>query len=449
MAQQNINYGAYPDDPTADPIRIAFEKTQNNFTELYGNLSNVASNVTAISNGAGILTSASTGNVTISAIFSALTVTSNSLFISGTGGYVPLGGNYNRDYTINNAIGALSIDLDQTSNLVCSNIVISNNMSIAGNSIAAANANITLGNITLATGTLLGNVRSTGPEGAIQFASTDGKITGNASLIFDQGNATLETVTVLAVDLISQFRTVAAEVTANRTLAVGVQGNFDMFVANTGIFISRNTTISANTTITGNANISGNLTVGNITATSLGGDGSRIFDINASNIASGTIANARLAGNYAINITGTAASAGTIIQADQPNITTVGNLTALTVDAGIIANSVSLSGNIVANNANLFGNLSVATVTSSANISAQNLNVINAISAQDITVNANITANNVSVNTVAANTVTAIVQLTSLTSDPVTGTGGQMYYNSVIGKFRGYNALTGFWESLN
>ena len=36
MAQENINFGAYPNDINSDAIRTAFEKAQNNFTELYG-----------------------------------------------------------------------------------------------------------------------------------------------------------------------------------------------------------------------------------------------------------------------------------------------------------------------------------------------------------------------------------------------------------------------------
>ena len=35
MAQQNINFGAYPNDPSADDVRTAFEKIQNNFTDIY------------------------------------------------------------------------------------------------------------------------------------------------------------------------------------------------------------------------------------------------------------------------------------------------------------------------------------------------------------------------------------------------------------------------------
>ena len=35
MAQQIINIGAAPDDNTGDPIRTAFDKSNQNFTELY------------------------------------------------------------------------------------------------------------------------------------------------------------------------------------------------------------------------------------------------------------------------------------------------------------------------------------------------------------------------------------------------------------------------------
>ena len=34
MAQQNIDCGTFPDDPSADAIRTAFQKVQQNFTEI-------------------------------------------------------------------------------------------------------------------------------------------------------------------------------------------------------------------------------------------------------------------------------------------------------------------------------------------------------------------------------------------------------------------------------
>ena len=67
MAQEYIDFGAFPDDPTADAIRTAFQKAQNNFTELFLAQSNpgVASlNQTA---GAGVTVNQPVGNVILTA----------------------------------------------------------------------------------------------------------------------------------------------------------------------------------------------------------------------------------------------------------------------------------------------------------------------------------------------------------------------------------------------
>jgi hypothetical protein len=40
MAQQNIDFGTFPDDPSADAIRTAFQKVQQNFNEIYDSTAN-------------------------------------------------------------------------------------------------------------------------------------------------------------------------------------------------------------------------------------------------------------------------------------------------------------------------------------------------------------------------------------------------------------------------
>ena len=40
------------------------------------------------------------------------------------------------------------------------------------------------------------------------------------------------------------------------------------------------------------------------------------------------------------------------------------------------------------------------------------------------------------------------LQLTGLVADPA-GVAGLVYYNSVTGKFRGYNGVVGAWQDLN
>lgn len=42
-----------------------------------------------------------------------------------------------------------------------------------------------------------------------------------------------------------------------------------------------------------------------------------------------------------------------------------------------------------------------------------------------------------------------LISLTPKTSDPSIAVGGQIYYNSATGKFRGYNDVTVQWEDLN
>lgn len=80
MAQQNIDFGSFPNDPAADPIRAAFQKAQNNFTELYQ--TTLSTGVIEVVTGAGLAQNRTTGNITISANISNIrlsTGSSNSL----------------------------------------------------------------------------------------------------------------------------------------------------------------------------------------------------------------------------------------------------------------------------------------------------------------------------------------------------------------------------------
>ena len=63
MAQQTINIGTTANDGTGDPLRTAFDKVNDNFTELY---TDDAGDVGSITGGTGITASSSTGDVTLS-----------------------------------------------------------------------------------------------------------------------------------------------------------------------------------------------------------------------------------------------------------------------------------------------------------------------------------------------------------------------------------------------
>lgn len=62
MAQQTINIGTVANDGTGDPLRTAFDKVNDNFTELY---SDDAGDVNSVSAGTGISVDQTTGAVTV------------------------------------------------------------------------------------------------------------------------------------------------------------------------------------------------------------------------------------------------------------------------------------------------------------------------------------------------------------------------------------------------
>lgn len=105
MAQQNIDFGSFPNDPDADAIRTAFQKTQENFTELYQTQTTqgvVSINTTTQP---GITVNATTGNVLISANFNKLQISTTTLQV----GLSPNSGSFTT--VVNSAIQTLYVDL--------------------------------------------------------------------------------------------------------------------------------------------------------------------------------------------------------------------------------------------------------------------------------------------------------------------------------------------------
>jgi hypothetical protein len=101
--------------------------------------------------------------------------------------------------------------------------------------------------------------------------------------------------------------------------------------------------------------VTGNITSGNVDGTRVSGtngdftnvlgNGAALTAINASNIASGTLPAARLSGTYTITVSGAATTAATVTTAAQPNITSVGTLSSLSVTGTVTSGStVSASG---------------------------------------------------------------------------------------------------------
>lgn len=177
-----------------------------------------------------------------------------------------------------------------------------------------------------------------------------------------------------------------------------------------------------------------NKTTGTVSATIFAGSGANLTNLNASNVSSGTLAQARLAnstltlGNTILTLgattttvagltsvtstsftgalTGAATTAGTVTTAAQPNITSTGTLTSLVVSGNITAP------NITANTGVFTGNGSGLSAINASNISSGTL-------AQARLANASLTLGNTSLT--LGGTTTTVTGLTSVTSTAFVG----------------------------
>jgi len=179
------------------------------------------------------------------------------------------------------------------------------------------------------------------------------------------------------------------------------------------VYINAQPNITSLGTLTG-LTVLGNVNATNVTA-NLSGNGSRIFNITGSNV-SGTVANATHALNAnTANTANTATTAGTVTTAAQPNITSLGTLTALAVTGNISAANVTgnLSGNgsriSSLNASNIVGIVANANYASFANI-AQTTNV--ALSAST----ANTVTNNAQPNITSVGTLTSLSVSNNITT---------------------------------
>ena len=398
MSQRNIDFGAFPDDPNADAIRSAFEKVQLNFTEVFAGLGDqavISVNKTA---GSGIQVNQPTGNVVISANIANWTVRSSTLDLGiSNPGTLSVA-------KIENTSQSLYIDLPPTAVYAAGDFgyilanTSSGNGNIDGNNITLTN-NVVAGNVYANTGiigatTLTGtlstaaqtNITSVGTlSGLTVTAPITGSVTGSA--------ATAGTVTTAAQPNITSVGTLSA---------LGVNGivTAQSFTANTGLFT---------------------------------GDGGGLSNIAGGNV--GLVANA----TYAVSA-GSSPLAGTVTTAAQPNITSVGTLSALSVTGNVSAGNVSGTGGVFtyvsgdgANLAAIAGaNVSGAVANATHAVSSDSAN---AVAGSNVTgqVNFAITANSVAGANVSGEVTNAAIA-NSVAGANVSGeVGFSVVANSVAG----------------
>jgi hypothetical protein len=487
MAQRNIDFGTFPDDPNADAIRTAFQKVQENFAELYEGVGKQT--VTSVNKtpGAGITVNNSTGNVVVSANIACVQVRTNTL---GLG----IGANTSQYATISQSSQVLFIDLPAnitgisnitaSNNINANNFIASSNVSasyISANSAVIGNAtantqfgngtinasgnanvgnigannavftgtanitgNITGGNINTggvvnATGNVSGgNLTTAGVVNATgngtfgnanlgnlakaNYFQGDGGLLTNVSSILSPtiangtsnvnipasngnvnitaaGNANIVVVTGTGVNIAGTLNTSTGNITGGNLIGPLANGNSNVNIpaANGNVNISSagnpNILVVTGTgaNISGTLNASGNANAGNIGAnngvfTSVSGNGNSLSSIQGANVtgtlSSTTLGNSSLyIGNTSIalnrgtgsqsltGITSIDGYASTISTNAQPNITSVGTLTGLNVNAAVNANS--FTSNIATGTAPL----TVTSTTRVANLSVAYANV--------------------------------------------------------------------------
>ncbi len=158
MAQQNIDFGTFPDDPSADAIRTAFQKVQQNFNEIYDSTANAAVLSVNRSPGVGITVDSPTGNVVVSANIASISVSSVTLKVGTSPSPVT------NTATYTSYSQTLYVEIPD--NLTIGNITANGFMSATGN-LTVANAN--LGNLAVAN-FFSGNANGLVNTSAVAFA---------------------------------------------------------------------------------------------------------------------------------------------------------------------------------------------------------------------------------------------------------------------------------------
>ncbi len=337
-------------------------------------------NLFGTANLARYVTFANQPNITSVGTLTSLSVSGNTTLGNATTSNYFIGNLYG---VANNAIVANTANLATHANTAN----FANTAELANNTLYSNTANIANVAYSVDGSNVVGNVASATTAGTVTTAAQP-NITSLGSLtsLTVIGNITSGNITSNFIGNGSKLTNIAGGnvvgAVANATYAVTAGS------ANTAVSATSATTA---VTVTSNAQpniesvgtlsslaVSGNITAGNITSNFIG-NGSKLTNIPGSNV-TGVVANATYAvsagsANSAANAT-YANTAGTVTTAAQPNITSVGNLSSLTVDSNIVAGNVKADTGFV-RASYLVGPLSTAAqpnITSLGTLSSLNVN---------------------------------------------------------------------------
>ena len=336
-----------------------------------GSNSQVQFNQAGSFGGSAFLTFSSvTGTLTTVAVSAIGNVVGNYFFGNGsqlTGLPATYG---NADVATYLASGTDSLDIVTTAN-VSGNYILGNGALLTGVATSMANINNGTSNVTVVSsgGNIAVGVGGTGNVAV--FAASGEYVTGVLSV---SGNVTGENILTSGSISATGNVSTGANLSVTGSITVGAVGASSVSASGnvTGNYIIGNgsqlTGLSASYT---NANVVTLLssfgsnvvsTTGNVTAGYFVGNGSLLSSITGANV-TGTVANA----SYAVSA-GSSTTAATVTDAAQPNITSVGTLTSITITGNVTGGNLSTGGLISATGNITGGNLNAAGLSLSGNV---------------------------------------------------------------------------------
>ena len=269
MAKQTINIGTNQDDGTGDLLRVAFNKVNENFTEIYNelggsSLSSLSFNANVIStdttNQDIVLSPSGTGEVDISAdtlIRGALVVTgqsrSNNLQVDAN---AQIGGTLT-------VIGAATFGAITIGSTTASDLTVTNNVTIGG--LLTANGSVDLGDSSADTITVVGRV--------------DSSIVPSVTQNNDLGSASLKWRDLYARDISARDGTFSGNVDVTGNITLG--GNITIGDADTD-------------SITINADLTSNIIPDADSTYDIGSDAKRYANVYADNVDGATLTNGEI-----------------------------------------------------------------------------------------------------------------------------------------------------------
>ena len=414
MAQRNIDFGTFPDDPSADAIRTAFQKVQENFTEVYAGVEGASVASVNRTPGAGITVSAPTGNVIVTANIACVQVHTSTLSIgrdsngaqdtsitsssqtlwvdlpanianvsnidlSGyatavgnvTGGNLITGGQVVATGNVSGSNITTAGQVVASGNITGGNLITTGTFSVTGNAnvgnlgtsgLIVATGNVTGGNLVTS-----GALSVTGNANVGNIGAVSGVLTGTLNVTGNANVGNLGTAIILAT----------ANVTAPQLISNVAVGTAPLVVTSTtvvpNLYVSR-----ANVADFVNANLVSTGTFYPLLANATSGNVEESANANLSfNAANGALIATTFVGALSGAAT-SATTAGTVTTAAQPNITSTGTLTSLDVNGTITAVAVTANTGIFTGNgagltqlvgANVTGTVANATYAVSAGTS--------------------------------------------------------------------------------